>query len=192
MEPVTGIGEIALTFDDGPDPRWTPIVLDLLRRYRAPATFCLVGVHVRDHPELVRRIVAEGHTLCNHTWSHAMRLHVRPRSVVRQQLDTTQRAITTASGGVKPRYFRVPGGSWGPVVAEEAGRLGMTLLGWSVDPADWGKLTPKQISDRVLARAGPGAIVLLHDGYGDRAASVAALRVILPALLERGLRFRTP
>jgi peptidoglycan/xylan/chitin deacetylase (PgdA/CDA1 family) len=183
---------VALTFDDGPDPRWTPAVLDLLRRYRARATFCLVGVHARRHPELVRRIAAEGHVLCNHTWSHPARLDLQPAATVRKQLLDTNQAITAAAGGTVPRFFRAPGGRWSPVVRAEAARLDLSPLRWSVDPADWAGAAAPAISQRVLARTEPGAIVLLHDGYGNRAATVAALPVILAALSRDGYRFGTP
>jgi peptidoglycan/xylan/chitin deacetylase (PgdA/CDA1 family) len=183
---------IALTFDDGPDPRWTPTVLDLLGSHQIKATFCLVGQHVAQHPELVRRIAAEGHALCNHTWSHDAALQRRSPSAVRDDLERTSRAIEAASGGVGPRYFRAPAGNWAPGAVAEARRLGLGLLGWSVDPLDWRQPPAGEITRRVLARAGPGAIVLLHDGYGARGGTVAALRTILPTLAAQNLRFVTP
>lgn len=186
-----GVPSIALTFDDGPDPRWTPAVLDLLHRHRATATFCLVGRHVAQHPELVRRIAAEGHTLCNHTWSHDVAV-LGSRAAVRDELVRTSEAITAASGGARPRYFRAPQGRWAPAAVAEADRLGLGLLGWSVDPLDWRRPAAAEIARRVLAGAAPGGIVLLHDGYGRRGNTVAALGTILPALAGRQLRFTTP
>ena len=186
-----GEASIALTFDDGPDPRWTPAVLDLLRRHRATATFCLVGRHVAEHPELVRRIAEEGHALCNHTWTHDVS-RLRTRSAVREELVRTSEAIVGASGGLRPRYFRAPQGDWAPAAVAEADRLGLRLLGWSVDPLDWRRPPAAEIARRVLAGAGPGAVVLLHDGYGKRAATVTALETILPALDARRLRYATP
>jgi peptidoglycan-N-acetylglucosamine deacetylase len=183
---------IALTFDDGPDPRWTPTVLDLLRRYRIRATFCLVGQHVVQHPELVRRIADDGHALCDHTWSHDAYLQLRPPDVVRHEIDDTYRAIVAASGGVKPRYFRAPAGRWASNALAEARREGLRPLGWSVDPLDWRRPPPAEIARRVLAGAGPGKIVLMHDGYGDRANTVAALPGIVQALAARNLRFTVP
>ena len=183
---------MALTFDDGPDPRWTPAVLDLLHRYRVRATFCLVGEHVTEHPELVRRIAAQGHALCDHTWSHDEHLPDRPQATIRAEIDRTYSAIVTASGGVRPRYFRAPGGRWSPAVVAEARRLGLRPLGWSVDPADWRRPPAALITRRVLDQVAPGAVVLLHDGYGNRAATLAALRDILPALAARHLTATTP
>jgi peptidoglycan/xylan/chitin deacetylase (PgdA/CDA1 family) len=182
---------IALTFDDGPDPRWTPAVLELLRQHRIRATFCLVGRHVAQHPELVRRIAADGHALCNHSWSHDEAMQLRSAASVSADLARTSRAITEAAGR-PPRYYRAPGGNWAPTAVAEAGRQRLRLLGWSVDPYDWRRPPSTEIVRRVLAGAGPGAIVLLHDGYGARANTVAALRTLLDALAARQLRFVTP
>jgi peptidoglycan/xylan/chitin deacetylase (PgdA/CDA1 family) len=89
---------VALTFDDGPDPRWTPVVLDLLRQHHARATFCVVGQHVAEHPELVRRIAAEGHVLCNHTWTHDEAMELRPPAAVRDEIGRTSKVIARAAG----------------------------------------------------------------------------------------------
>lgn len=182
---------VALTFDDGPDPRWTPTVLDLLRRHRVRATFCLVGRHVAEHPELVRRIAADGHLLCNHSWSHDAAMHLRSRATVRSDLERTNQAIAAAAGR-PPRYYRAPAGNWAAAAVAEASRLDLRLLGWSVDPFDWRRPAAAEITRRVLAGVAPGAIVLLHDGYGQRGGTVVALRTLLPALAARGLRFTTP
>jgi len=187
------VGEgLALTFDDGPDPRWTPAVLDLLRRHRVTGTFCVVGQYVAAHPALVRRMADEGHALCDHTWTHDEALTSRPTAVVRTELRRTYDAVAAATGGRPPRYFRAPAGRWSPGVVAEAQRLGLRPLGWSVDPTDWRRPPPEVIARRVLQGATPGAIVLLHDGYGNRAATVAALDTILPALADRRLHLVTP
>jgi peptidoglycan/xylan/chitin deacetylase (PgdA/CDA1 family) len=183
---------VALTFDDGPDPRWTPAVLDLLRRYHTQATFCLVGEHAVEHPELVRRIAIDGHALCDHTWSHDEALPGRSAATIRAEITRTYDAIVAASGGIRPRYYRAPAGRWSPAELADARRLGLRPLGWSVDPADWRRPPAALITRRVLAGAVPGAIVLLHDGYGDRAATLAALPEILPALAGRHLATTVP
>ena len=182
---------VALTFDDGPDPRWTPTVLDLLGRHRIRATFCLVGRHAAEHPELVRRIAAEGHALCNHSWSHDEKMRLRSAARVRAELERTTSAITAAAGR-PPRYYRAPGGNWAASAVAEADRQHLRLLGWSVDPYDWRRPPTAEIVRRVLAGAAPGAIVLMHDGYGARGNTVAALRTLLTALAGRHLRFSTP
>jgi peptidoglycan/xylan/chitin deacetylase (PgdA/CDA1 family) len=169
---------LALTFDDGPDPRWTPQVLHWLARYRVHATFCLVGLHVAAHPELVRAIVRGGHALCNHTWSHDEDLGRRAPDVIRGEIARTQEAIYAAAG-VRPRLFRAPGGKWtGPLVAE-ARRQGMTPLRWDVDPRDWARPGALRVFKRVMAATRAGDVILLHDGYGNRAQTVWALRALL-------------
>lgn len=183
---------LALTFDDGPDPRWTPAVLDLLRRHRARATFCVVGQHVAAHPELVRRIADEGHALCDHTWTHDEALASRPTAIVRTELRRTYDAVVAATGGRAPVYFRAPAGRWSPRVVAEARRLGLRPLGWSLDPADWRRPPPAAIASQVLQGPTHGAIVLLHDGYGHREATVAALDSILLALADRRLSLVAP
>jgi peptidoglycan/xylan/chitin deacetylase (PgdA/CDA1 family) len=169
---------LALTFDDGPDPRWTPQVLKWLAGYHVHATFCLVGRHVAAHPELVRAIVRGGHALCNHTWSHDEKLGTKPAYVIRAEIARTQQAIFAAAG-VRPRLFRAPGGMWTGALVAEARRQGLTPLRWDVDPRDWAKPGALQIYRRVMANARAGDVILLHDGYGDRSQSVWALRALL-------------
>ncbi len=182
---------ITLTFDDGPDPRWTPTVLDLLRRYHAHAIFCMVGLHVAAHPDLVRRVVREGHQLCDHTWSHDEHLRHRAPAVIEDEIGRTA-TLLTRTAGVVPRYYRAPAGNWGANVIAVARAHGLAPLGWAVDPGDWARPGTETIVERVLSGAAPGAVVLMHDGYGDRIQSVAALRVILERLAARGYRFTVP
>lgn len=180
-------GSIALTFDDGPDPRWTGQVLALLRAYHVHATFCLIGTYVAAHPALVRAIAAAGHTLCDHTWSHDEHVGGRPPAQITAQLGLTYDAIVTASGGVRPRYFRAPGGNWTPALIAATRALGMVPLGWSVDPRDWSRPGTPAIVSGVLRGLRAGDIVLMHDGYGRREQTVAALRQLLPMLAARHL-----
>jgi peptidoglycan-N-acetylglucosamine deacetylase len=182
---------LTLTFDDGPDPRWTPTVLDLLRSYHAHAVFCIVGLHAAANPGLVHRIAAEGHVLCDHTWTHDEHLHARSAATIEYEVGHTALVIRQAAH-TAPRYYRAPGGNWSPNVILVAQAHGLRPLGWSVDPADWAKPGTSTIVARVLAGVHPGAIILMHDGYGDRSQSVAALRVLLPALTARGYRFVLP
>ena len=182
---------VALTFDDGPDPRWTPQVLDLLRANHVHATFCLIGRSARAHPALVRRIVAEGNALCDHTWDHDERLPDASAAHVQAEIRSAAVAIESASGGVWPRYFRAPGGNWSPAELAQAGVLGMRPLAWSVDPRDWSRPGTPHILRAILS-ARPGDVVLCHDGGGDRAQTVAALARALPVLRGRGLSFVLP
>jgi len=187
----TGSLTVTLSFDDGPDPRWTPTVLDLLRQYHAKAIFCMVGLHAAANPALVRRIAAEGHVLCDHSWTHDEHLGRRPAGTIEFEVGHTAAVITQAAG-VAPRYYRAPGGNWTPNVIVTAQSHRLHPLGWSVDPADWAKPGTSAIIARVLGTVHPGAVILMHDGYGDRSQSVAALRQILPALAARGYRFTVP
>ncbi|MDQ7906672.1 polysaccharide deacetylase family protein [Phytohabitans sp. ZYX-F-186] len=182
---TTGTPEVALTFDDGPDPSQTPQALALLRRYGVKATFCLVGVNVKAFPALVRRIVGEGHTLCNHSWEHDVGLGARSRASIRADLVRTNDAIRKAAPGARVSYYRQPGGAWTASVVAVSRELGMTPLHWTVDPQDWRKPGAGSIASTVNSGTTRGAIILLHDAGGDRRGTLAALRSILPNLGRR-------
>ncbi|MFY1691731.1 polysaccharide deacetylase family protein [Plantactinospora sp. WMMB782] len=182
---TSGSAQVALTFDDGPDPRYTPQVLALLRRQQVRATFCVVGVNVRAHPELVRAIADDGHTLCNHSWSHDVRLGRRSPAAIMADLTRTNRAIQAAVPGAEIGYFRQPGGAWTRAVVTVAGRLGMTSLHWAVDPRDWTRPASGTISRVVTSGVRPGSIVLLHDAGGDRRETVKALHPMVTSLRQR-------
>jgi len=182
---TTGQPYAALTFDDGPDPRWTPEVLRLLREHRVRATFCMVGQQVEAHPELVRAIAAGGHTLCNHSWDHDIGLGTRPRAAIRVDLQRTTAAIRRAVPGARVSYYRQPGGAWTGRVVEIAQELGMSSLHWAVDPQDWSRPGADAIARAVTTDTAEGEIVLLHDGGGERFGTVRALGRILPALAGR-------
>ncbi|MEU0563147.1 polysaccharide deacetylase family protein [Dactylosporangium sp. NPDC006015] len=178
----TGSDAVALTFDDGP---WddTPAVLDLLAQHRVKATFCMVGRQVAARAEMVRRMVAEGHTLCNHSWSHDEMLRTRTPDQIRSDMQRTNDAIRAVAPGAVIGYFRAPGGNWSPGIVSIAAGLGMTSISWTVDPRDWSGPGVQSIVNTVLTKTRPGGIVLLHDGAGPQ--TVAALRTILPDLAGR-------
>jgi peptidoglycan/xylan/chitin deacetylase (PgdA/CDA1 family) len=180
----TGSTDVALTFDDGPSP-YTPTLLDLLRAQHIKATFCLIGIQVQKYPQLVARIVREGHTLCNHSWRHELNLGSQPEPIIEANLARTNAAIRKAVPNAKIRYYRQPGGKWTPAVVEVAKEQGMTALGWSVDPSDWAGPPAAVIAQRVLHATRTGSIVLMHDGGGDRNATMAACRTILPTLKRK-------
>ncbi|RKR88832.1 polysaccharide deacetylase [Micromonospora pisi] len=182
---TSGSADVALTFDDGPDPSYTPQVLDLLAEYQVKATFCMVGEQAAAHPELVRAIVAAGHTLCNHSWSHDLTLGSRSRTAIRSDLARTNAAISAAVPGTRIVYFRQPGGAWTSNVVGAAWELGMTSLHWAVDPRDWTQPGAGSIASTVTAGVRAGSIVLMHDSGGDRQQTVNALHTILPNLLRR-------
>ncbi|MDG4768240.1 polysaccharide deacetylase family protein [Solwaraspora sp. WMMD406] len=182
---TSGSAAVALTFDDGPHPVHTRQTLDVLRQYQVKATFCLVGRNAVAHPELVRAIAAEGHTLCNHSWSHDFDLGSYPVEAIRADLTRTSDAIRAAAPGHPVSYYRQPGGFWTPAVVEVAQELGMVSVHWSIDPADYFQPGAGSITATVTAQAVPGSIVLLHDAGGNRTGTVLALRTILPNLRQR-------
>ncbi len=187
----TGQPPVALTFDDGPHPPYTERVLDTLARYEVAATFFCVGLHTRAHPDLVRRIVDEGHQLGNHTWSHPM-LGDLEQAQVRAQLDRTDELLDAAGRSGRP-LFRPPYGAITPEFVQwfESDPAGRTMVLWDVEPFDWAEPGSDAIADRVLADVSPGSIVLLHDGGGDRSQTAAALPSIVEGLLERGYALDT-
>jgi len=190
-QPIGRGRTVVLTFDDGPDPLWTPQVLDLLRRHDAVATFCVVSGQARKHEELLDEIVGAGMRLCNHTRTHPPDLTLTPPAQQRAEI-VGARADLAAATDAPVAYFRAPGGHWSPSVLELAAEQGMQPLGWSVDLRDWERLGAPAMLDTLEQHVHPGAVVLLHDGGGDRAQTVEALEVMLPWLVDEGYRFTFP
>ncbi|RZU53165.1 peptidoglycan/xylan/chitin deacetylase (PgdA/CDA1 family) [Krasilnikovia cinnamomea] len=178
---------IALTFDDGPHPRYTPQVLNLLRKYHVKATFCIVGDNAARYPALVRRIRAEGHRLCNHTRNHANMTRLS-NSAARKQITTAQRQIRAAAG-VSPTVFRFPYGASNARVRAVVRDCGLRNLRWTVDTKDWERPAARTITARVLRGARPGAVVLMHDGGGNRSRTVASLDSTIRQLKHKGYTF---
>jgi len=182
---MNGTQAVALTFDDGPSPEWTPKILGLLRQYGVKATFCLIGVNVQAHPELVQAIVRDGHTLCNHTWRHDLTLGNRSPAEIRADLQRTNDAIHAAVPGARIAYFRHPGGNFTNNAVAIARDMGMASIHWDVDPQDWRKPPAPAIVNVVVSHTKPGSIVLLHDGGGERPNTYTACQTILPNLQGR-------
>lgn len=182
---LTGVKAVALTFDDGPHPDWTPKILDQLRAARVKATFCVVGREVRRHPALVVRMVREGHSLCNHSWQHDLELGGRSAAHIRADLARTNGEIHRVVPGTRITYYRQPGGKWTPELIKVVEALGMIPLHWDVDPRDWAKPKPVVISKRVSAQVRPGSIILMHDGGGDRSATIAACPELFKSLRRK-------
>jgi peptidoglycan/xylan/chitin deacetylase (PgdA/CDA1 family) len=193
--PVTGQPEagkvVALTFDDGPDPAWTPVVLNILAQEHVPATFCLVGIHVRAYPDLVRSELAQHETLCDHTLDHDEHLDRAPVGRVAREVNAGEDAIEAAAG-VRTSFYRPPGGTLSPVVIEIAHQRGLRVLHWTVDSEDYLRPAPAALLQRILAGVRPGAIILMHDGGGDRSHTVAILRPLIDTLRAQGYGFTTP
>lgn len=186
----TGDDRVALTFDDGPSPGWTPKVLDMLREQGVKATFCLIGAYAEAYPELVADIAREGHTLCNHSWFHEFNLGKGSEAEIRSNLQRTNDAILKVAPGAEVRYFRHPGGQWTDRAIAVAADMGMESLHWSVDPGDWdNRTTETQIRDHVFDRSAPGSIVLLHDGASNQKDMCAALGSIFAEFSRRGYTY---
>lgn len=177
---------IALTLDDGPSGVYTPQILDLLAQLKITATFCMVGQQIAANAPLVREVAAAGHAIVNHTWNHADQSKLS-LSAVRSQINRANDAL--ANVGVHPAIFRAPYGAWSPTVFEACAEAGLRPLDWSVDPQDWSRPGTSVIVSRILKNTRTGSIVLEHDGGGDRSQTVAALKIVLPQLLDAGYRF---
>jgi peptidoglycan/xylan/chitin deacetylase (PgdA/CDA1 family)/GT2 family glycosyltransferase/spore germination protein YaaH len=184
---------VCLSFDDGPDPEWTPAILDILKSRGAKAIFFIVGNQAEQYPDLVRRIAAEGHEIGNHSYSHA-NLAKLPASLIKLELNATQRLIESLTG-VSTALFRPPyDADSRPTGLDElipiriAQSLGYTTVLENIDPRDWQEPTATDLLDRIKEARGSGSIILLHDGGGDRSATVEALPRILDYLQERGDR----
>jgi peptidoglycan/xylan/chitin deacetylase (PgdA/CDA1 family) len=185
----TGEGKVAyLTFDDGPGPA-TGQMLDILAAKGVKATFCVVGQRVSENPEMTRRIVAEGHTVCNHSWDHPNGFAALAPDVLAGQIGRTQDAVIQATGHT-PRYLRAPEGSFGDPAGSvhQAGQQARTLLlGWAVDSKDWTKPGAATIVSTVLGGISPGAIILMHDAGGaDRQQTLEALPGVIDGLQAAG------
>ena len=179
---------IALTLDDGPHPVYTPQVLALLQHYAITATFCMIGQQIGANRSLVSEVVAAGHTIVNHTWNHADQSKLT-LSQIRSQISRTSDALSAV--GAHPSVFRAPYGAWSHTVYEACADASLRPLDWSVDPRDWSRPGTSTIVSRILANTRTGSIILEHDGGGDRSQTVAALKIVLPKLLDEGYRFTT-
>ncbi len=179
-------GAVALTFDDGPDPAYTPSVLAILARYQAQATFFMLGERVRLYPALAREVSQAGHAVGSHCEHHVSLLLASPARISREIVQA-ETAIEQATGR-QPWLLRPPYGFHPPLLSREAKRRGYLVVGWSISSQDSASLPAERIARRVLARVRSGSIVLLHDGRGQREETVKALPLILAGLRQRNLR----
>jgi len=178
-------GRVHLTFDDGPDPTWTPRCLEHLAHANAHATFFVIGSQARKHPELVRRVVGEGHAIGNHTLTHAHPWRMRERRARAEVRDGAD--VLADILGFAPHYFRPPHGARRHCMIEEAQVLQQQLVMWDVSAIDWGPFgTSSRIAKR-LSRIQDGNIVLMHDGANQHNRPDQLLKV-LPEFLERERR----
>ena len=184
-------GRVGLTFDDGPDPRTTPRILDILDEAGSRATFFVIGVHARRHPDLIRRIHERGHLLGNHSFHHHYTGMFRFQGYWRRELQRTDEVIADATG-CTPAWFRPPMGMRNIHLARVLKRRGYCVVTWSRNARDGIDASVPGIVHRVGQRAKAGDIVLLHDGVDRpgreaKTATVAALPLLISRLRERGL-----
>ncbi|MGW7680335.1 polysaccharide deacetylase family protein [Kribbella sp. NPDC054772] len=168
-----------LTFDDGPQHEWTPKVLQVLRKHHAQATFFVLGIQVAQYPELVAAERAAGHHVGNHTFDHKT-LTLLPEAKIRQEIST----------GVKSKCLRPPTGATNAKIQAIAAAYHQRQVLWDVDTEDWEKPGTAHIEHAIMAGARPGAIILMHDGGGNRSQTVAALDQALTKLTKLGYTFR--
>jgi len=186
--------QVALTFDDGPSG-YTAGILDTLAAYHVPATFFVIGENAARHPDLVKRAIAEGHAIGNHTWSHPILSAMQSSAELERQLDRTD-AVVRADGASNDRFFRPPHGWRSPGMLRCCAKKGYTVVTWTVDARDWIHSPPRTIEHHVLDRIKPGAIILLHDGLELRTDPQMdgigeALSVIIRQLRAQGYTFVT-
>ncbi|RNB77968.1 polysaccharide deacetylase family protein [Brevibacillus panacihumi] len=182
---------IALTFDDGPDPVYTRQIAELLKQYKAKATFFVVGSRVKAHPGVIQQLAKDKHELANHTYTHPDLRRISPGKL-RDEVLATQQEIFNSTG-IESHLFRPPGGYYSESlvnVAKETGYL-VVLWSWHQDTRDWSDPGVQKIVDKVLNNARNGDIVLFHDYGGNRKQTVDALRMVLPELQKRGYEFIT-
>ncbi|TWI59114.1 polysaccharide deacetylase family protein [Halalkalibacter nanhaiisediminis] len=185
--------KVALTFDDGPDPRFTNQVLDVLKEFNVPATFFVLGKRAETYPDIVRRMVKEGHIIGNHTYSHTDLSKAADIETLVREVNQTEDVLVNLIG-YRPKLFRAPYGFLYDELVEKLAEMNYTVVGWSADSLDWRELPPEDIAYNVLSNVEPGAIILMHDGgeqEADRTGTIKALRQIIPTLKEQGFEFVT-
>ncbi|MBZ9633215.1 polysaccharide deacetylase family protein [Clostridium sp. FP1] len=188
--PNRTLKQVALTFDDGPDVYYTPQILEILKQNNVKATFFIVGLRAQAHPEMILRIVSEGHSIGNHTWDHPI-LSRLPADKIKEEVQKTEQLLYKITG-LNTAMFRPPYGSTTPQVIDEISSLGYEIIDWSVDTRDWDKTSVLQIMNYVSKELYPGGIILQHCAVGksgDLSNTVKALPQIISSLRSQGYSF---
>ena len=182
--------KIALTFDDGPYPVYTRIILEILRKYNIKATFFLIGENVEYYGDILSEIISEGHELGNHTFSHK-KLKNKSASEIISEIETCNDAIYKKCG-VKTNLFRPPGGIMADICISNTNLLSdYNIIYWSIDTHDWAHESPQAIASKVAKEIKSGDIILMHDFIGKNSPTPAALELMIPKLLKNGYEFVT-
>lgn len=182
--------KIAITFDDGPHPRYTEIILDILKEHNVKATFFLIGENAEKYPELLARMLREGHEIGNHTYLHA-NLQKTPSDQIREQILDAEQVILELTDH-RTKILRPPGGLYDQKVCDTARSLDYEVILWTIDTLDWAHTPADEIVEKVENNIKCGDIILCHDFIGGGSTPTPdALRRILPDLLSRGFEFVT-
>ncbi|MCI3927013.1 polysaccharide deacetylase family protein [Paenibacillus sp. TRM 82003] len=189
-EKITERKAIAFTFDDGPNPEYTEAFLDVFREVGGRATFYMIGERMRDHPELVRKVLAEGHEIGNHTYTHPNLTELTPEEAKRE-IGEAEAAIREATGR-KPATFRPPYFGYNDTVAELCASEAYRVIGAANPGArDWETPGVEHILEHSRPHLRPGAVLLFHDGFGDRSQSLEAVRILAKEAADAGLELVT-
>lgn len=187
---------VAITFDDGPDPIYTPEILDILEEKNVKATFFLVGKNVETYPEIARRIAREGHSIGNHTYSHRSLIPLSAKGTV-SEIKKAEKVIEDVVG-IRPTLFRPPRGVYSSFAREFLKQERYTIVLWGISAVDWAELAPHKIVANVVKKVSSGSIILLHDSGdlitykgGNRSSTVKALPKIIDELRDNGCEFVT-
>ena len=187
---------IALTFDDGPSPQWTPRILDALKEAGVKATFFMVGHHVREYPQIARRVVEEGHTIGNHGYAHSVMFYYTPAEI-EEEIKYTEMVIKEATG-VTTKYFRPPKAWLRKSIKNKVEDMGYKTVLWSLNSKDWVQFDHRLIVKILKRMVKSGDILLFHDSGnvfsregGNRRQTVAAIPLLARVLVDKGFTFVT-
>lgn len=180
---------VAITFDDGPHPRYTAEILDILAEYDVKATFFVIGKNIEQYGSLVRRAAEEGHEIGNHTYTHATLSHL-DRAILEREISDSEGLIEEYTGR-RPTVFRPPGGKSSPLVEAIVTQNGGKIILWDVDTRDWSGRASAEIVETVVNETVPGSIILFHDYAVGKSTTVEAIKEILPRLCAAGYQFVT-
>lgn len=183
---------IALTFDDGPDHRFTPPVLDVLKKYDVKATFFLLGTRVQKYPDMVKRIDKEGHVIGNHTYWHPELTKTSAQNMA-WEIEKNEKEMKGITNNVS-NLFRAPYGAMNDDLVKKLGDMDYRGVGWSVDSEDWKSLSSKEIRQNILTHVHPGAVILMHSAghwSQDLSGTAEALDELIPYLQKQGYEFVT-
>jgi peptidoglycan/xylan/chitin deacetylase (PgdA/CDA1 family) len=190
--PEDEIKYVALTFDDGPNPNYTPKVLAILKKEGIHATFCLIGRHAKKYPELVRQIVADGNQIADHSMNHDEHLDQRSDKKMQAEIVGTQTLLQSIVPGTAVTFYRAPAGNMDLHQRGLVKAWGMKPLGWSVDTKDWQQPGVDEILSTVQKQIYNGGIILMHDAGGNRDQTLEALEKVIPQLKKQGYQFVFP